>query len=134
MSYKLSKTEYNNTIKFNADGRYEYFVKKATKGLEIFIAVTSDNEPLLEQIEEDGNDIAVLPIWCHEDFVNNYINKKNLEGYKVQPITLAKFLEIWIPQLSQSNIEFAVFPLAFNTDTNIICGEDLLENFNETLE
>ena len=130
MSYKLSTIEFNTAVKLNSIFRYHHFLNKANKGLELFILTAPNDEPFLQQAENDGKEVTVLPLWCHELYAEHYSKNSNLNDYKTQGITLGAFLEKWIPQLNNNNICFEIFPLPNDKERGqIISCNDLLDKF-----
>lgn len=136
MSYKINEIEYKATLQLNADYRQHHFIQKALKGLEVFILKNTENKEtlLLQDINPETNESSeILPIWCHENYAKAFANaSEEYTNFEPQPIRLAAFLDEWLPQLSQTGMELAVFPLPNDeSDCNIMTCDELLDAFNK---
>jgi hypothetical protein len=128
MSYKLSQEQFAATLKLNDDYRYSYFFNWVKKGLELFIIKDNDGPLMLEFQNESGTE-TILPIWPHEDFATKHAKEdETLSSYEVQSVSLAIFLEVWLPKLSDANINLAIFPLG-NNECTVITASDFKEEF-----
>ena len=128
MSYKLDNCEFNAALNLNADYRYNYFITHVKKGIEVFI-LKSNEEVLFLETTDNKEAARVLPIWCHERYAQHYAESYLKDsGYKPQSISLAVFIEKWIPQLQNADVEFAVFPLNTEDDCNIATPDDFLKD------
>lgn len=135
MTYQLTDREYNAALQLNADYRYQYFLKNVKKGLELFVLKNEEGilfmetEKDAEDTENDeNNSINVIPVWCHEKYAQYYASQnEDVKGYEPQSISLAIFIERWVDNLRDSNIELAIFPLT-NTDCNIVTAEELVDD------
>ncbi|MGN1394743.1 MAG: DUF2750 domain-containing protein [Succinivibrionaceae bacterium] len=127
MTYILKDTEMNAALSLNAEYRYFHFLINAKKGLDVFI-LQNNNEPLFLTTD---NDEDVLPIWCHENYAQRYAENNDVaKGYSPKSVSLALFLETWLPHLKSNNIDLAIFPVG-NADCNIVSSDELLQDFNK---
>ncbi len=136
MSYKLDDIQYNAALKLNSEYRYHHFLTNVKKGIEVFVLKKNDDILFLETdsekegTEENSETISVLPIWCHERYASTYAEKNEIaKGYEPQAVSLAVFIEKWLPQLGESGVQYAIF-LVDSDDCNIVTGDELLKDLN----
>jgi hypothetical protein len=129
MSYLLTDTEFNAALQLNADYRYQHFFSKIKKNLVVYVLRKEQEILFLESTDEDSEN-NILPVWCHEDYAAKYTeNNETCEKYTPQAISLAIFLEKWIPTMASSNGELAIFPTT-NSDCTIISAAEFEKEFN----
>lgn len=132
MSYSLTTTEFNAALQLNADYRYQHFFTKVKKGLEVYVLKKNDEILFLETSDEEvpEENINVLAVWCHEDYAKQYAATNDFcKDYVPQSISLAIFLEKWLPTFAESKVELAIFPTA-TSDCTIISSEIFEKEFN----
>lgn len=131
MTYAIKDSEFNAALKLNADYRYNHFIINSKKGLEVFVLKKQDELLFLSTTDEDNNEINVLPLWCHEKYAEHYaLNNEIAKDYIPQSISLAVFIEKWLPQLNDSNIELAIFPVG-ESDCNVTTTDEFLQDFDK---
>lgn len=130
MTYAIKDSEFNAALKLNADYRYNHFIINAKKGLEVFVLKKQDELLFLSTTDENNNEINVLPLWCHEKYAEHYAqNNEIAKDFIPQSISLAVFIEKWLPQLNDSNIELAIFPVG-ESDCNVSTTDEFLQDFD----
>ena len=130
MTYSITDKGFEATLKLNSDYRYNYFFTKIKNGLDVFI-LKKGEDILFLQTDDNTDSEAVLALWPHESFASRYASlSEDTKDYLPQSISLALFIEKWIPTLAESKITFAIFPLD-STECNIISSDDFLKEFDE---
>ncbi|HAR79253.1 MAG TPA: hypothetical protein DCR21_00325 [Succinivibrionaceae bacterium] len=95
-------------------------------GKEIYILTQEDGPFLLEDKEDsDGEISTVLPVWCHEEYAQKYVELAALSNTAVQKVTAKAWNENWISFLKEQNILIGIMPIDENTDFEIEEPEEI---------
>lgn len=103
--YELSEKEYSAVLQLEGLERYKHFVKRV-----------SDCEGIWGLRNESGwvaaGDIAGnsgFPIWPHEKYAAACATGE-WSGNLATQIKLQEFVELWLPNMENGNVQVAVFP------------------------
>ena len=99
--YELSDKEFEAVKVLNAEYRKAYFEEKIKSQQGFFMLVNEEGPVLLKENEgEDSEMQEVLPVWCHERYVECFKKfRPDLEA-KAQFITVAAWNAKWVEALS----------------------------------
>ncbi len=102
--YELSDKEFEAVQSLNADYRKAHCLDKVKEQGGLYILLMDDEPFVLEDTEEDDDKVksSVLPVWCHERYVNAYIEGEKLENCKAQFVTAKAWNENWVKPLAEN--------------------------------
>ncbi len=105
MSYELTQQERESAPRLNAQERYDLLVSKLVEQGELWILRDDQGCMLLNTEEEE----SCIPVWPHPDFARQWATG-DWAGAKPEAISLAVWLERWIPGMEEDDVTVAVFP------------------------
>ncbi len=124
--YEISNKEFEAVLCLNSDYRKAHFLNKVKENKEIYILTQEDGPFLLEDKEDsDGEISTVLPVWCHEEYAQKYVELAALSNTAVQKVTAKAWNENWISFLKEQNILIGIMPIDENTDFEIEEPEEI---------
>ena len=117
--YDLNDTEYYAVLKLNADYREAHFRDKFRTFKELFLLVTDEGPCMLSGDNEEGDEVAaVLPIWPHPRYATVFADAMGYVNARVQNVSLAVFMESWVPLLGENQVCIGFMPLPFKDDAD----------------
>jgi hypothetical protein len=112
LSLNINKKEIENVINLDASKRYNYFIKRVADTATLW-GLYSDGWALVR--DEDGR--TLLPMWPAPEYAD-LCAKDEWKGYKPEPIEVHDFLEGYIQELAENNIDISVFYTPFQKGIN----------------
>ena len=111
--YELTDKEHEAVLQLNAEYRKSYFKNKVLEQGGFYIISDQDGPFMLEDLETDEQDekATVLPVFAHEIFANDFIERSKLEGAKAQYVTVDAYNRIWVETLKTSEVLVAFMPV-----------------------
>ncbi len=88
----------------DATERMNLFFKTATSELKIWLLVDEHGSVLLSSEDED-----CVPVWPTQNYAEQWATGE-WEGFKAEPISVAKWKSRWTPGLEEDELAVIVFP------------------------
>lgn len=104
MSSTLDAAQCSALLAFDAEQRYQYFIKQVIAHQQIWLLVDEHGCVMLNSDDED-----CVPVWPHKELAQCWATEE-WAHCKVEAVSVAKWRSRWTSGLTQDDLAIAVFP------------------------